>query len=86
MAWGATWGWLCHLTASTASPQIPRLDGEYDLKVPRDMAYVFSGAYTPLSCKLMEQVGPGRGGAGTEHPGGSQPSLGPPLPPAACRP
>uniref|UniRef100_A0A8C9SLW6 VPS33B late endosome and lysosome associated n=1 Tax=Scleropages formosus TaxID=113540 RepID=A0A8C9SLW6_SCLFO len=28
----------------------------YDLRVPRDMAYVFSGAYIPLSCKLIEQV------------------------------
>ncbi|KAH0620143.1 hypothetical protein JD844_014776 [Phrynosoma platyrhinos] len=36
--------------------QIPRVDGEYDLKVPRDMAYVFSGAYIPLSCKIIEQV------------------------------
>ncbi|XP_042329960.1 vacuolar protein sorting-associated protein 33B-like, partial [Sceloporus undulatus] len=35
---------------------IPRVDGEYDLKVPRDMAYVFSGAYIPLSCKIIEQV------------------------------
>ncbi|XP_078236973.1 vacuolar protein sorting-associated protein 33B isoform X1 [Pogona vitticeps] len=35
---------------------IPRFDGEYDLKVPRDMAYVFSGAYVPLSCKIIEQV------------------------------
>lgn len=38
------------------SLQIPRVDGEYDLKMPRDMAYVFSGAYTPLSCKIIEQV------------------------------
>lgn len=37
-------------------PQIPRVAGEYDLKAPRDMAYVFSGAYTPLSCKIVEQV------------------------------
>uniref|UniRef100_A0A8C4HQC4 VPS33B late endosome and lysosome associated n=1 Tax=Dicentrarchus labrax TaxID=13489 RepID=A0A8C4HQC4_DICLA len=29
---------------------------EYDLRVPRDMAYIFSGAYVPLSCKLIEQV------------------------------
>ena len=36
--------------------QIPRVDGEYDLKVPRDMAYVFSGAYVPLSCRIIEQV------------------------------
>ncbi|XP_064373846.1 vacuolar protein sorting-associated protein 33B isoform X4 [Dromaius novaehollandiae] len=35
---------------------IPRVDGEYDLKMPRDMAYVFSGAYVPLSCKIIEQV------------------------------
>ncbi|XP_054859036.1 vacuolar protein sorting-associated protein 33B [Eublepharis macularius] len=35
---------------------IPRVAGEYDLKVPRDMAYVFSGAYIPLSCKIVEQV------------------------------
>ncbi|XP_066211422.1 vacuolar protein sorting-associated protein 33B [Saccopteryx leptura] len=35
---------------------IPRVDGEYDLKVPRDMAYVFSGAYVPLSCRVIEQV------------------------------
>ncbi|XP_015284243.1 PREDICTED: vacuolar protein sorting-associated protein 33B [Gekko japonicus] len=35
---------------------IPRVAGEYDLKVPQDMAYVFSGAYTPLSCKMVEQV------------------------------
>uniref|UniRef100_A0A8C5M3K2 VPS33B late endosome and lysosome associated n=1 Tax=Leptobrachium leishanense TaxID=445787 RepID=A0A8C5M3K2_9ANUR len=35
---------------------IPRIDGEYDLKTPRDMAYVFSGAYIPLSCKVIEQV------------------------------
>uniref|UniRef100_A0A8C3JPX8 Vacuolar protein sorting-associated protein 33B n=1 Tax=Calidris pygmaea TaxID=425635 RepID=A0A8C3JPX8_9CHAR len=37
---------------------IPRVDGEYDLKMPRDMAYVFSGAYVPLSCKIIEQVRP----------------------------
>lgn len=42
----------CHV-----SLQIPRVDGEYDLKMPRDMAYVFSGAYVPLSCKIIEQVG-----------------------------
>ncbi|XP_025896439.1 vacuolar protein sorting-associated protein 33B [Nothoprocta perdicaria] len=35
---------------------IPRVDGEYDLKMPRDMGYVFSGAYVPLSCKIIEQV------------------------------
>lgn len=43
----------CHV-----SLQIPRVDGEYDLKMPRDMAYVFSGAYIPLSCKIIEQVSP----------------------------
>lgn len=40
------------------SLQIPRVDGEYDLKMPRDMAYVFSGTYIPLSCKIIEQVRP----------------------------
>ncbi|MGH0128222.1 UNVERIFIED_CONTAM: hypothetical protein FKN15_044934 [Acipenser sinensis] len=35
---------------------IPKVDGEYDLCTPPDMAYIFSGAYVPLSCKLVEQV------------------------------
>uniref|UniRef100_A0A8V5HC14 VP33B protein n=1 Tax=Melopsittacus undulatus TaxID=13146 RepID=A0A8V5HC14_MELUD len=47
--------------------QIPRLDGEYDLKLPRDMAYVFSGAYVPLSCKIIEQVLERRGWQGLEE-------------------
>ncbi|NXJ15065.1 VP33B protein, partial [Odontophorus gujanensis] len=46
---------------------IPRVDGEYNLKTPRDMAYVFSGAYTPLSCKIMEQVLERRGWQGLEE-------------------
>ncbi|XP_032302825.1 vacuolar protein sorting-associated protein 33B isoform X3 [Coturnix japonica] len=46
---------------------IPRVDGEYNLKVPRDMAYVFSGAYTPLSCKIIEQVLERRGWQGLEE-------------------
>ncbi|NXF42248.1 VP33B protein, partial [Nyctibius bracteatus] len=46
---------------------IPRVDGEYDLKMPRDMAYVFSGAYTPLSCKIIEQVLERRGWLGLEE-------------------
>ncbi|XP_071670005.1 vacuolar protein sorting-associated protein 33B isoform X2 [Patagioenas fasciata] len=50
-----------------ASPQIPRVDGEYDLKMPRDMAYVFSGAYIPLSCKIIEQVLERRGWQGLEE-------------------
>ncbi|XP_050569009.1 vacuolar protein sorting-associated protein 33B [Cygnus atratus] len=58
---------LCRRTPSTASPQIPRLDGEYDLKMPRDMAYVFGGAYTPLSCKIIEQVLERRGWQGLEE-------------------
>uniref|UniRef100_A0A8B9E6R2 Vacuolar protein sorting-associated protein 33B n=1 Tax=Anser cygnoides TaxID=8845 RepID=A0A8B9E6R2_ANSCY len=55
---------------------IPRLDGEYDLKMPRDMAYVFSGAYTPLSCKIIEQVGPGLGGKALRPPRAPPPPLG----------
>ncbi|XP_061742934.1 vacuolar protein sorting-associated protein 33B isoform X1 [Nerophis ophidion] len=35
---------------------VPKSDEDYDLRVPRDMAYIFSGAYVPLSCKLIEQV------------------------------
>uniref|UniRef100_A0A3B5QKI1 VPS33B late endosome and lysosome associated n=1 Tax=Xiphophorus maculatus TaxID=8083 RepID=A0A3B5QKI1_XIPMA len=35
---------------------VPKSDEEYDLRVPRDMAYIFSGAYIPLSCKIIEQV------------------------------
>ncbi|XP_062272893.1 vacuolar protein sorting-associated protein 33B isoform X2 [Scomber scombrus] len=35
---------------------VPKSDDEYDLRVPKDMAYIFSGAYVPLSCKLIEQV------------------------------
>ncbi|XP_046898013.1 vacuolar protein sorting-associated protein 33B [Hypomesus transpacificus] len=35
---------------------VPKSDEEYNLSVPRDMAYTFSGAYVPLSCKLIEQV------------------------------
>lgn len=35
---------------------VPKSDEEYDLRVPRDMAYIYSGAYVPLSCKLIEQV------------------------------
>uniref|UniRef100_A0A8C2E054 VPS33B late endosome and lysosome associated n=1 Tax=Cyprinus carpio TaxID=7962 RepID=A0A8C2E054_CYPCA len=35
---------------------IPKSGEEYDLRVPRDMAYVFSGAYIPLRCKLIGQV------------------------------
>ncbi|MEQ2303184.1 Vacuolar protein sorting-associated protein 33B [Ameca splendens] len=35
---------------------VPKSDEEYDLRIPRDMAYIFSGAYIPLSCKLIEQV------------------------------
>ncbi|KAM6058407.1 vacuolar protein sorting-associated protein 33B isoform 2-T2 [Chlamydotis macqueenii] len=46
---------------------IPRVDGEYDLKMPRDMAYVFSGAYIPLSCKIIEQVLERRGWLGLEE-------------------
>ncbi|NXB86772.1 VP33B protein, partial [Vidua chalybeata] len=46
---------------------IPRLDGEYDLKMPRDMAYVFGGSYVPLSCKIIEQVLERRGWQGLEE-------------------
>lgn len=38
--------------------KIPKSEEDYDLRVPRDMAYIFSGAYIPLSCKIIEQVSP----------------------------
>lgn len=57
--------------------QIPRVDGEYDLKVPRDMAYVFSGAYVPLSCRIMELVS-------TSHPWPFVVTLGDPSWSLAC--
>ncbi|XP_063433464.1 vacuolar protein sorting-associated protein 33B-like [Mytilus trossulus] len=34
---------------------IPKTD-DINLKSPTDMSYVFSGAYSPLSCKLVEQA------------------------------
>ncbi|XP_018108671.1 vacuolar protein sorting-associated protein 33B isoform X2 [Xenopus laevis] len=46
---------------------IPRVDGVYDLKTPNDMAYIFSGAYIPLSCKLIEQVLQRKGWTGLEE-------------------
>ncbi|XP_077450946.1 vacuolar protein sorting-associated protein 33B isoform X1 [Stigmatopora argus] len=46
---------------------VPKSDDEYDLRVPKDMAYVFSGAYVPLSCKLIEQVLERDGWAGLEE-------------------
>lgn len=52
---------------------MPKSDEEYDLRVPKDMAYIFSGAYVPLSCRLIEQVSPAaadRGGSGPD-PGSS---------------
>ncbi len=36
--------------------QIPKSADDINLKNPSDMSYVFSGAYTPLSCKLIQQV------------------------------
>ncbi|CAN9507275.1 unnamed protein product [Ophioblennius macclurei] len=46
---------------------VPKCDDEYDLRVPRDMAYIFSGAYVPLSCKLIEQVLERSGWTGLEE-------------------
>lgn len=36
--------------------QIPRSPELINLKSPNDMSYVFSGAYSPLMCKIIEQV------------------------------
>ena len=35
---------------------VPKAGDQYDLQNPTDMAYVFSGAYTPISCRLVEEV------------------------------
>ena len=35
---------------------MPKDGDKIDLKNPQEMAYVFSGAYTPISCRLVEQV------------------------------
>ena len=36
--------------------KVPKDVDKIDLKNPQEMAYVFSGAYTPISCRLVEQV------------------------------
>ncbi|KAF6033144.1 VPS33B [Bugula neritina] len=45
---------------------IPKSGVEIDLRNPTDMSYVFSGAYTPLSCRLVELVIEKRGFTGIE--------------------
>ncbi|KAG1664204.1 Vacuolar protein sorting-associated protein 33B [Nymphon striatum] len=35
---------------------VPKIDKSYDLKNPTDMAYVYSGAYTPIIPRLVEHV------------------------------
>lgn len=53
-------------TVSKKLGLIPKHHAEYNLKHPDDMAYVFGGAYTPLSCKLVEQALLKQGWAGLE--------------------
>uniref|UniRef100_UPI00358EF5C1 vacuolar protein sorting-associated protein 33B isoform X2 n=1 Tax=Myxine glutinosa TaxID=7769 RepID=UPI00358EF5C1 len=45
---------------------VPVNDEEFDLKSPSDMAYVFGGAYSPLSCRMIEQVLEKNGWTGLE--------------------
>ncbi|CAH1254379.1 VPS33B [Branchiostoma lanceolatum] len=45
---------------------IPKSAENFELRNPNDMAYVFSGAYAPLSCKLIEQVLQREGWTGVE--------------------
>ena len=49
---------LCHLVTdvTTFSLQIPKSAEEINLKMPTDMSYVFSGAFSPPICKFIEQV------------------------------
>lgn len=54
---------------------IPKTE-DINLKSPTDMSYVFSGAYSPISCKLVEQVLTREGFTGMEEitkhlPGGT---------------
>ncbi|CAL1545477.1 unnamed protein product [Lymnaea stagnalis] len=35
---------------------VPKQSADLDLKNPKDISYIFSGAYTPLPCKLVEQI------------------------------
>ncbi|XP_062517711.1 vacuolar protein sorting-associated protein 33B-like [Corticium candelabrum] len=35
---------------------VPKGGDQYDLQNPIDMAYVFGGAYSPISCRLVEEV------------------------------
>ena len=44
------------ITAIIIFQQVPKDVEKVDLKKPQEMAYVFSGAYTPISCRIVEQV------------------------------
>ena len=46
--------------------QVPKTSEEVNLRSPNDMSHVFSGAYTPLICKLVEQILTRRGTQGLE--------------------
>ncbi|XP_050403555.1 vacuolar protein sorting-associated protein 33B [Patella vulgata] len=35
---------------------VPKVSENVDLRTPNDMSYVFSGAYTPLACKLVDLI------------------------------
>ncbi|KAI8788981.1 vacuolar protein sorting-associated protein 33B [Biomphalaria glabrata] len=35
---------------------VPKQTEDIDLRDPKDVSYIFSGAYTPLPCKLVEQI------------------------------
>jgi len=35
---------------------VPKHEEDLDLSNPKDMSYVFSGAYTPLACRMVEQI------------------------------
>nr|CAB3267636.1 vacuolar protein sorting-associated protein 33B [Phallusia mammillata] len=53
-------------TVSKKLSLIPKPGTEYNLKKPSDMAYVFGGAYTPLTCRLVEQAIQRQGWGGLE--------------------
>lgn len=43
-------------TLSRRLSLVPKQSDDFDLKNPSDLSYVFSGAYSPIPCKLVEQV------------------------------
>ena len=55
------WSWFCckvtgELVVCFLHNQIPKSGEDVNLRDPTDIAYVFGGAYAPLTVKIMEYV------------------------------